>query len=139
VMTLKAGAKLSFSEFAKLENLTGGKTKLLIRNQGGEIDLTNLTAEERASIEIVNEEVETKHITVLGNPVAADGALNFLLFESGEALVRVLDANGKLMLETEMGTDSPLIKLQLKGLPAGAYLLQVKQQTEIRTERFIIN
>jgi hypothetical protein len=139
VMTLKAGAKLTFSEFAKLENLTGGKTKLLIRNQGGEIDLTNLTAEERASIEIVNEEVETKHITVLGNPVAADGALNFLLFESGEALVRVLDANGKLMLEREMGTDSPLIKLQLKGLPAGAYLLQVKQQAEIRTERFVIN
>jgi hypothetical protein len=139
VMTLKAGAKLTFSEFAKLENLTGGKTKLLIRNQGGEIDLTNLTAEERASIEIVNEEVETKHITLLGNPVAIDSQLDFLLFESGEALVRVLDANGKLMLETKMGADSPLIKLQLKGLPAGAYLLQVKQQTEIRTERFIIN
>jgi hypothetical protein len=111
----------------------------LIRNQGGEIDLTNLTAEERASIEIVNEEVETKHITLLGNPVAIDSQLDFLLFESGEALVRVLDANGKLMLETKMGADSPLIKLQLKGLPAGAYLLQVKQQTEIRTERFIIN
>ncbi|MFT6411322.1 MAG: hypothetical protein ACJA15_002151 [Flavobacteriales bacterium] len=51
----------------------------------------------------------------------------------------MLDANGKLMLEREMGTDSPLIKLQLKGLPAGAYLLQVKQQAEIRTERFVIN
>ncbi|MFT7209507.1 MAG: hypothetical protein ACI93E_001138 [Flavobacteriales bacterium] len=139
VMTLKEGAKLSFSEFAKLEDLSEGQTKLLVYNQGGTIDLTNLTAEERASIEIVNEEVETKHITLLGNPVAADGALNFLLFESGEALVRVLDANGKLMLETEMGADSPLIKLQLKGLPAGAYLLQVKQQAEIRTERFVIN
>lgn len=139
VMTLKEGAKLSFSEFAKLEDLSEGKTKLLIRNQGGEVDLTNLTEAERASIEIITEAVETKQITLLGNPVATDGDLSFLLFEEGEATVRVLDANGKRMLESEMGADSPLIKLPLKGMPAGAYLLQVKQQAEIRTERFVIN
>ena len=139
VMTLKSGAKLTFSEFAKLEDLTGGNTKLLIRNQGGTVDLTNLTEEERSSIELVNEEVETKHITLLGNPVALNTMLSFLLFEDGKALLRILDANGKLMLETEMGQTSPLINLPLKGFPAGAYLLQVKQQTEIRTERFVIN
>lgn len=140
VMTLEQGAKLSFSEFAKLDNLTlDGQTKLLIYNRGGVIDLTNLSEQERASIEIVEEAVVTKHITLLGNPVQENGMLDFMLFEDGPATIRVIDFNGKQVIEQELDSHTPLTHLDLDGLSAGTYLLKVKQQAEVRTERFVIN
>ncbi|MDG1261675.1 MAG: T9SS type A sorting domain-containing protein [Flavobacteriales bacterium] len=140
VMTLEQGAKLSFSEFAKLDNLTlDRQTKLLIYNRGGAIDLTNLSEQERASIEIVEEAVATKHITLLGNPVQENGMLDFMLFEDGPATIRVIDFNGKQVIEQELDSHTPLTHLDLDGLSAGTYLLKVKQQAEVRTERFVIN
>lgn len=82
-------------------------------------------------------EFEVTQSLIYPNP--ATDVLNVELGDADLHTIEVLDLSGRIQLSQPISEQTGTIQLDLTNLPNGVYLLQVKGDHELRTNRFVIH
>ncbi len=90
---------------------------------------------------MASENQKNLNITAYPNPTLGNLNINFDGFQMEESIeMRVINMNGKTLLESNWMYKEGLnsnTELDLNPIPAGLYILQVKQGEEIVIKRFV--
>lgn len=141
-LTLGPGERLSFAPGSAIHNAFSidGRMKLVVTLDGGSIDITGLSPEDRQKV-VVKElpPEEWTDLRVLGNPARDVLSVQFAVREAGALQLRAIDALGRLVLDhTKAVTPGEnRVELPLHGLRQGAYILEATNGAERRVLRFV--
>ena len=141
-ITLGAGARLRFAPGSSLINAwsNGGAMKLVVTLDGGSIDITGLSPEDREKVVVIELPTETlTTMQLMGNVVSDLARVSFASRIAGTVELRVVDHLGRSVIERNgsMLQGANVLELSLAGLPGGHYILSANTGTEQQVLRFV--
>jgi hypothetical protein len=134
--------RLSFAPGSRIHNAysVDGRMRLLVTLDGGSIDISGLSPEDRPKVVVVElPKKEWTDLRVLGNPARDELVLSFAVREEGPVVLRAIDALGRRVLDRVVAVvlGENRLSLPLHGLRQGAYILEVSHGAERRVLRFV--
>ena len=135
-------SKLTFAPGSWIHNWNsiGHAMKLTVILDGGKLDITGLSPEDRDKIEIIELPSDPMGSLVLqGVPVSDMIRFDLSLRETTSLIFQVFDDLGRLLIDRSqfvvMGVNH--FEIPATELSQGHYLLRIEQGSEIRTVRFV--
>jgi hypothetical protein len=133
---------LNFTPGAKLHNAfsIGARMQLVVTLDGGALDISGLSAEDRAKVRVVELPADgTALARVIGNPVDDRLVMELALRNSATVQVRVVDAMGRLVREQTQALDAGTTRTtwNTTGLRPGHYVLEARNGEQRSVVRFI--
>lgn len=141
-LTLGAGQRLRFAPGSRIHNAfsINARMKLVVNLDGGSIDISGLSPEDREKVVVVELPSEDwSALRILGNPVREELAMTFGVRKAGTLQLRVLDSMGRLVAERSQAVypGENRAVLSVLRLRQGAYLLEASYGGERRVLRFV--
>ncbi|MCU0319044.1 MAG: hypothetical protein MUE88_03055 [Flavobacteriales bacterium] len=141
-VTLGRGATLRFAPGAKLHNAfsIGGRMQLVVTLDGGTLDISGLSAEDRAKVRVVElPAAGTALARLIGVPVGDQLVLDLALRGPGTVQLRVVDAMGRSVLEgtRAVAAGTTRTTLPTNALRSGQYVLEARSAEQRSVVRFI--
>jgi hypothetical protein len=141
-LRLGPGERLSFAPGSRIRNAysVDGRMRLVVTLDGGSIDISGLSPEDRPKVVVVElPKEEWTDLRVLGNPARDELVLSFAVREEGPVVLRAIDALGRRVVDRVVAVVSGenRLSLPLHGLRQGAYILEVSHGPERRVLRFV--
>ena len=141
-LTLGAGQRLRFAPGSGIHNAFSidGRMKLVVTLDGGSIDISGLSPEDREKVVVVELPPEDwSALRILGNPAGEELLLAFGVREAGTLQLRIVDSMGRLVAERTQAVHAGenRANLSLARMRHGAYLLEALYNGERRVLRFI--
>jgi len=141
-ITLGPGGRLSFAPGSAIHNAFSidGRMKLVVTLDGGSIDISGLSPEDREKVVVVELPREDwSDLRILGNPAGEELVMVFGVRAAGTLQLRAIDSMGRLVAERSQAVHAGENRatLPLYRLRQGAYLLEASYNGERRVVRFI--
>lgn len=141
-LTLRDGARLVFAPGSKVHNANsiGQACKLVVRLDGGSIDISGLSPEDREKVVVIElPPTDLPSPLLTGNVLSDVGTLQLAMREAGTADILVTDMLGRVMMSWQqaLGEGNNAVPFARGGLASGQYLLAVRYKDQERVERFV--
>lgn len=141
-LTLRSGAQLVFAPGSRVHNANsiGQACNLVVRLDGGSIDISGLSPEDREKVVVIHlPTTDLPSPLLTGNVLSGDGTLQLAMREAGTADILVTDMLGHVAMRWQqvLGEGNNSVPFACGGLASGQYLLAVRYQDQERIERFI--
>ncbi|MEZ4757610.1 MAG: T9SS type A sorting domain-containing protein [Flavobacteriales bacterium] len=141
-VTLVPGTRLRFAPGARLHNdfSIGSRMQLVVTLDGGDLDISGLSPEDRAKVRVVELPAEGAPLArVLGNPVQDELVMELALRAGAEVQVRVVDAMGRLVWDQGQAHAAGITRsvLDVRAFRPGHYVLEARSGDARTVVRFI--
>jgi hypothetical protein len=141
-LTLGPGQRLRFAPGSRIHNALSidARMKLVVTLDGGSIDISGLSAEDREKVVLVElPGEEWSELRLLGNPVGDELVLAFAVRGTGRLQLRAVDGLGRLVLaHSEVVVPGEnRVSLPVYRLGHGVHLLEAILNGERRVVRFV--
>lgn len=139
---LGPGERLRFAPGSRIHNANSidGRMQLVVTLDGGSIDISGLSPEDRPKVVVVELPKEKwTDLRVLGNPARDELVLSFAVREEGPVVLRAFDALGRRVLDRVVAVvpGENRLSLPLHGLRQGAYILEASHGGVRQVLRFV--
>lgn len=141
-LTLRDGARLVFAPGSRIHNANsiGHACKLVVRLDGGSIDISGLSPEDREKvvvIELPREELPSPLLT--GNLLDGDGELQLAMRQAGAVDILMTDMLGRAVMRWQqvLSEGQNTVPFPSGRLSAGEYVLIVRSDGVERKERCV--
>lgn len=141
-LTLRDGARLVFAPGSRLHNGNSidQACKLVVRLDGGSIDISGLSPEDREKVVVIHlPTTDLPSPLLTGNVLSGDGTLQLAMREAGTVDILVTDLLGRTIMRWQqaVGEGNNRIPFASGSLASGQYVLAVRFLDQERVERFI--
>ena len=141
-LTLRDGARLVFAPGSRVHNANsiGQACKLVVRLDGGSIDISRLSPEDREKVVVIHlPSTDLPSPLLAGNLLSGDGTLQLAMRESGTAVIQVTDMLGRVAMRWQvvLSEGSNTVPFAVGKLGSGQYVLAVRSKDLERVERFV--
>jgi hypothetical protein len=135
---LKNGSHLEFGKKAQLTNASEAQAvKLRVYMEGGTVDLSGLSPEERSHVELIFPAGNT-NMRIRSNPVSETLSLWWPELEEGAVQLQIYNPEGRKLTEKELAVTPEMpFGMDVSGLNTGTYLVSVAQGEMKSTLRFM--
>ncbi|CAN5443550.1 hypothetical protein BH09BAC1_BH09BAC1_05910 [soil metagenome] len=144
-MELNEDGKLTFLPGARLTNIKSrfGRIKLNIYMNGGILDMSGLTPEDKRNINLIYPAPKrdlADNLIILPNPVEGYLRLSYNTKAQVSLKLEVIDLHGKVVFSTtkEAFEGMNFLETEALGLPTGTYILKAQARDQWAVKRFVI-
>jgi hypothetical protein len=128
-ITLGAGSKLSFAPWSSIHNANsiGGQMKLHVYLDGGQLDISELSAQDQLKVVIHTlPQEDLAEPLLIGNPVTDRLIVNMDSRESAKVIFRIYGVQGRLVSETQqvLSKGQNELSFQIAGYDSGTYVIE---------------